>query len=598
MSASDFLSHCPAVERHLAALLLRKSSSAQLSSELAAALALLGLLRERGDLCVPLEHWGGRPLPLDEAVAGLTVPSAEAMEKVLAKLPFVSDGEKPAPLVLKDGFLYLWRFYAGEQRLAQRLASMVQSGPLPIEDDLLRASLIGENALGGAPGATPDWQSVAVHSALRHRLCVITGGPGTGKTTVVLRVLRALLAQDPELDVALAAPTGKAAARMSESMRGRLASVPEELRSRVPEQVQTLHRLLGYMPRENKFRHRRQRPLPQRLLIVDEVSMVDLELMLALVEALRGDARLILLGDADQLASVGAGAVLRELCLATDPMRGYSAAFAAAHLAATGQQLPVEAERGPLGDSSVRLRLSHRFREDSGIGQLAEAVRAGDADSALDLLRDESCPDLEWITERSSPGKAVQRLGDELLARATADDLENALGGLSELQILCALRRGPYGVEGLGAAVEELLRARGVAASGRFYRGRPILVTHNDRSSRLSNGDIGVAWPEGDDERVAFAAQDGVRMLAAARLPEHEPAWALTIHKSQGSEYDRVWVVLPPQDHPMLCAELLYTAITRARQRVTLHASEAALRQAIGRRTERASTLATALGGG
>jgi exodeoxyribonuclease V alpha subunit len=592
------------------------------------ALTLLGLLRERGDLCVELERWAGQPLPLEEDAPELRVPEAAVLEAGLAGLDCVSNGDATAPIVLRDGRLYLWRYFAGERRLAEGLRRMLGQGEVTkLGERLGHARLVEMIRRENPPGDGIDWQSVAVYSALRHRLCVITGGPGTGKTTTVLRVLAALLEQDAALDVALAAPTGKAAARLSESMRGRLEDLPEDVRGRVPEQVQTLHRLLGYRPWDDRFRYHRGHPLPQRVVVVDEASMVHLELMAALVDALRSDARLILLGDADQLASVGAGAVLRELCTATDPERGFSAGFASEYAELTGQELEVEDERGPLGDASVRLRTSHRFGADSGIGRLAAAVRAMDADTALELLESDDVADVRIVApgEVSGAGSALGK-SDELLelfeqleAPLRANTVEDALETIDQVQVLSALRRGPFGVEGLNPAIEERLRARGHRLQGRYYRARPVLVTQNDSATGLSNGDVGLVWPgnagdelhlpsfgvnspdDGADGGAEDSGEDSgpcearTRAMPIARLPEHETCWALTVHKSQGSEYDKVWVVLPPGEHPILCAELLYTAITRARQHVTLIATEPALRCAIHRRTERASTLADAL---
>ncbi|MGE3173038.1 MAG: exodeoxyribonuclease V subunit alpha [Planctomycetota bacterium] len=480
---------------------------------------------------------------------------------------------RPLPLVLDGDRLYLLRHHAAERRVAARLRQRL--GPVA---DVPAATLQVLRDLARAAGddAAIDWQNVAVAAAVRSRLCVVTGGPGTGKTTTIRKIVRALLAGRPDLQVALVAPTGKAAARMGEALQ-------DELQQHGLPRATTLHRLLGYLPLEDTFRFGDHAPLPHDLVIVDEASMVDLELMDALLAALSSDTRLVLLGDRDQLSSVGAGQVLADLCAATAgaPRTGKGlAAFCNEHL---GCEVPARLDDDtPFADAVVALQRTWRFDAASGIGAFARAMAARAPDDALRALRsgavDVRCRAPEDLDALLREHTAT------LLAQVEAETVEDALAALSRLRILCATRHGPFGKDAITARVEALLREHGRRPPGAFYQGRPLLVTANDHASQLWNGDLGVAFADAQDRLMAwFRAADGTpRPYLPLRLPPHETAWAMTVHKSQGSEFDEVLVVLPDRPGPLLHAPLVYTAITRARRRATVVARpellEAALR--------------------
>jgi exodeoxyribonuclease V alpha subunit len=346
-----------------------------------------------------------------------------------------------------------------------------------------------------------------------------------------------------------------------------------------------------------RFRYNAENRLPADVVVVDEASMVDLALMARLVAAVPDAARLIVLGDRDQLASVEAGAVFGDICHPGADGR-YTEGFRKAYRSAAGQELPKAgghpAERAPLLDRITVLRKNYRFGEDSAVGRLARAVTAGDPDAVIACLA-AGDPAVQWHRPGGSDFDAflwnAAREGYRDLSGAA--DPRSAIEGLDRFRILCALRVGPLGAHRLSERVEERVRDRlGVGAGGRWYPGRPVVVTRNDYASGLFNGDCGVAMAEDGGLRVFFEGrQGGLRRFHPARIPEHESVWATTVHKSQGSEYDEVLLVLPASDAPVLTRELLYTAVTRARRRVALWGDEAIVRAAVARRVERASGL-------
>ena len=555
-------------------------------------------------------------------------------------------GTAGSPLVLQGTRLYLRRYWQHEQDLRQAIALRVCADPVALPVTSLRRSL--DTLFPAEPGGEIDWQRAACALAARSRLAIITGGPGTGKTTTVVRLLALLqalalgpapnAAEPPRaLRIRLAAPTGKAAARLNASIAGAVAQLPlaalgdaDALRAAIPTRVSTLHRLLGSRPDSRALRHHAGEPLPLDVLVIDEASMVDLEMMAAVMAALPPQARLVLLGDRDQLASVEAGAVLGELC--ANAQRGSYTPDTAQWLAQLGgPALPaglIDPSGTPLDQAVVMLRHSHRFAAASGIGRLAAAVNRGDAAQAQALL-DAGAPDLgrlrlpqpddprawQWLIDGSAdlPGLRVgfERMRDlRPAAGASQAELDAWAGAVlkaqARLQLLCVLRHGPWGVSGLNHRLASLLREAGlVPATDGWYAGRPVMVTRNDDALGLMNGDIGVALPvaradgAGRTEerlRVAFpdaAAAGGVRWVNPLRLTAVQTVYALTVHKAQGSEFDHAVLALPPAGGPLLTRELIYTAITRARQRFTLleAGTPDTLSQAIDRQVRRASGL-------
>jgi len=556
----------------LAAVLRARAPGA--GAELDAVLGALFAALQDGHTCalladVAAQTPDGSPLR-DVATLRRALLASEAV----AGPDSLADAALPLSLDAKDR-IYLRRHRAAERRLAVALRTLARTPPTVPSGPALAAL----RALRPHDGAI-DWQLVAVAAAVRSRLCVVTGGPGTGKTTAIQKLLQVLLAGEPSLQVALAAPTGKAAARMYEALQSALPVA----------RATTLHSLLGYLPAEDAFRRTARSPLPHDVVVVDEASMVDLELMDALLAALKPTARLVLLGDRDQLSSVAAGQVLGDLCRTVPAAAAVGpglAEFVREHL---GLLLPVAAAT-PFADHVVALRRNWRFAEASGIGAFATAIAARDPAAAMAALQRGS-DDLCLLSPRDAM-TMLQPFGDQLQAQVAADSPAAALRAQAALRILCAVRHGPFGVDACNTAVETLLRARAAFGASAQYRGRPILITSNDHQTGLFNGDLGVLWPDAEERLLAwFPGRGGEpRAFLPLRLPPHETAWAMTVHKSQGSEFDEVLAVLPDRDSALLHAPLVYTAVTRARIRATVAADAALLQKALATQPERASGL-------
>jgi len=586
------------IDLHFARLLMRMAEPEHRDT-IALTAALLGLERGSGHSCVAPDRWEGKPFPGTSAL----LPALADWEGVLEGSALVGDGSSVTPIVRDPhGRVYLYRYWQAEQRVAASMrARMTRALPAPDHERL--APLFRE--LFVAEADRPDWQAVAAAAALAGAFSVVSGGPGTGKTTTVTRILALLVAAEPDVRIGMAAPTGKAAARLAETIAVESArlGIAEELRARLPTEASTLHRLLGARRRTGGFRHHAGRPLALDVLVVDEASMIDLVLMDAVMAAVRPDARLILLGDRDQLASVETGFVFGEVCRA-------AAETADVGNAPTGDAQPTaidrtyaqlsgrEAPPRPAGslpsDCVVELRHSYRFDADSALGAVARAIRDGDADAVVEILAGGE-HELARLSEvPADPGDAVRTLCAETEAVLASDGPAQALARLATFRILCATRLGARGAEALGEAVERKLAAAGHATGERWYRGRPVMITANDYQVGLFNGDIGVCWPREEDATMcAFFddGQGGVRAVPLSRLPEHVTAWAMTVHKSQGSEFDRVVLVLADEDSPLCTRELLYTGVTRARRAVEVVASVDALRACVSKPATRRSGL-------
>jgi exodeoxyribonuclease V alpha subunit len=473
------------------------------------------------------------------------------------------------PLVLDPaGRLYLHRCWGYEQQVA--LGILSRSRPPTINETRLEAAL-------DRYFPTVDLQRAAARMALTHRFSVISGGPGTGKTATVARILALLLdmAGDSRPEIVLAAPTGKAAMRLHQSIlqaADRLA-LPDEIRNCLPTGVSTIHRLLGVQIRRGGFRHNRDNRLPCDILVVDEASMVDLQLMASLLEALRDDARVILLGDRNQLASVEAGAVLADICDSENQVT-----------------IPV-----------TQLTKSYRFGADSGIAALSQLINNGDSTAAVELLKSGRYPDILWRPLPS--GKtfevaftAAVRSGYAGYAKAASP--AEALAELNSFRVLSPLRSGSCGVENLNRlSLSALASERKIDPLS--FRMMPVMVTGNNYELGLFNGDTGVVMESDGTPAVWFEnPEGGLRHLSTLRLPPSEAAFALTVHKSQGSEFDRVLLILPDKMSEVLSRELLYTAVTRARRHIEIWGTEDVFRQAIERLTLRKSGLSERLAAG
>lgn len=561
----------------------------------------------QGHPCIPLTAVAGAVVlsDKDEEVARLpelvalkkAMKGAACLTQVASQSPAEKQGVLSSPLIVDaESRLYVTRYFDHEQRLADRLSALLMA---PAEQDSHERECSSvtkewtESRLSHyfppTGESTPDLQRAAAAAALSHRFCVISGGPGTGKTSTVVKIL-ALLAEQAQTEgrtlplVQLMAPTGKAAARMVEAIHQGLEKLdlPSELREAVSGQASTIHRALGVLPQNStRFARNAENRLRADVVLVDEASMVDLSLMRHLLDALRDDARLILLGDRHQLASVEAGSVLAELC---EALR-------------TGQA------RELVGSALVELKKSYRFQEGSGIAELAQAIRAGDGQACVAILNSER-EDLTWGGALDAPGGGPEhskRLREMVVASYGAAlrlrEAEHVLEAMNRFRILCAHRRGALGVEGMNELVRKWLTAAGlIPKDGEFYRGRLVLVTENDYGVGLRNGDIGLAWPSPEGRaQILFASDEGgLRFLSPAQLPAHETAFASTIHKSQGSEHDEVLVLLPSAQSPLLTRELVYTGVTRARKKAHLFGSEEALSVAAERSVTRHSGLGAA----
>ena len=547
------------------------------------------------------------------------------------------------PLVLSERRLYLRRYWTYERRidgaLRQRLA-VAEATPADLPARL--------NGLFGSPAqnAPVDWQKLACALATRGAFSIVTGGPGTGKTTTVVRLLALLQAPAVEegapLRIRLAAPTGKAAARLTESISVQVKSleVDDKVRQKIPSDVTTVHRLLGSRPGTRHFRHHAGNRLPLDVLVVDEASMIDLEMMANLLDALPAHARLVLLGDKDQLASVEAGAVLGDLCRDaeagwyTAQTRSWLEQVSGENLSASDLQQDLDGTH-PLAQQVVMLRHSRRFGEGSGIGQLSRLVNQQLPREARALLAAGNHADLFALPLKGEQDRAFERLALEgrgteakgyrhYIERLreqrpdTRSGLEDprwaawaghVLQAFEAFQVLCAVRKGPWGVEGLNERITRALFARKlIDGDQQWYEGRPVLMTRNDYGLGLMNGDIGIALmlPEGEGQarrhvlRVAFARNDGqggIRFVLPSRLNDVETVYAMTVHKSQGSEFSHTALVLPEALNPVLTKELIYTGITRAKHWFSLVEPRAGVfEEAVQRKVKRLSGLMLGLG--
>ncbi|MGV8961628.1 MAG: exodeoxyribonuclease V subunit alpha [Stenotrophomonas sp.] len=515
-----------------------------------------------------------------------------------------------APLVYEHGLLYLRRYREYERQLAAGLRRVAVTAPAAVAPATL-APLFA--ALFPQARDGDDRQARAAAVALRHALMLVTGGPGTGKTTTITRLLVLLAAQaralgQPAPRIALAAPTGRAAERMAESLRRAVAAitplvdVEEALLAALPASASTVHRLLGTIPDSTRFRHHADNPLPFDLIVVDEASMVDLPLMAKLVDAVAEGARLVLLGDADQLPSVEAGDVLAAILAAAGAGDTVSADDAQM-LAPLLGELPAAAVAEPSAAPGRRVHLRRGYRQAEGfaLAPLAEAVRTGNAARALELLRGDSLAGVRFAEDTFDPLDGPDRdlLLEGYRALARADSPAAALAQAGRLRLLTALREGPQGARGLNARIEELLGG-GKRGAPAYFHGRLLLVTENSYRHHLFNGDVGVCLREGSGPVLAwFPGEEAgeVRAFHPAALPAHESAFAMTVHKAQGSEFEQVWLQLPRHDSRVLSRELLYTGLTRAKTALHLAGSAEVIHAALARHASRWSGLEWRLGG-
>jgi exodeoxyribonuclease V alpha subunit len=612
----------------------------------------------RGEVCIELSHLYDMPQKTginNTDVLGYlqsfttvhaidVVQNSASLEQLSQQNPY--DLVVNYPLVVMQGRLYFSRYWFYQQQVFYSISARLTEQKTTVNNELSETlqALFPET-----DNAQPNWQMLAAANACLNRFSVITGGPGTGKTTTVTRLLAALISQQPNLRIALAAPTGKAAARLVESILAAKAKLAQTfpLAEKIPVTSFTLHRLLGWRP--NGFSYNHKKRLPYDLVIIDEASMVDLPMMAQLMEALGENTRLILLGDKDQLASVEAGSVLGDLCDSGVMVNGYHAHGLQAKRAGQLEALCglqqghlnqyVEASAPLMANSLTQLRVSHRFTSESGIGKLAAAVNAGQFKQvqqsfqqyedihcysclAAPFSKDNSVNVVE--SEQAWQQQVINGYSQYLNAIEQGACPYDVLQLFNEFQLLCALRQGSSGLHALNERVQKLLQGRGLLSidtstnsrsasleQNRWYVGRPVMISRNDYELNLFNGDIGIAMMvagnDGRQElRVCFVAADSnakfavdksvaeksnVRQLLPTRLPDHETAFAMTVHKSQGSEFSDVSLVLPENHSPVISRELIYTAITRGKKSFSLYSNEEVLVAGVNSQIERASGL-------
>ncbi len=628
-----------AADVHVATTLGRLAGERDPAVLLAVALAVRG--PRLGHVCVDLESLRDTVTGNEDATADLDAldwPDPPAWRAAVARSALVAGSPPTAdhaaipggdpiadasagndrPLRLVGTRLYLDRYWRYERRIVSALHTRGRARGVAVDRDLLADGLRRLFPPDGDAAPAPDLQRLAAAVALLRPFAVLAGGPGTGKTTAVVRILalldeQAVAAGRPQPRVALAAPTGKAARRMTESIAESVDSLDTAAATRerlLALQAATLHRLLRPLPNSTtRFRHHAANPLPHDVVVVDETSMVSVALLAKLLDAVRDDARLLLVGDPQQLVSVEAGAVLGDIVGATTGGLRMTAAARETVFQVTGQAVPASdaPAEAVVADGIVVLRRARRFAEDSGIAALAAAVARGDGAGAVAVL-EQRRNDVTWIPWEPTDGTAalgevrgaVVDAGAALVTAAVAGRGSDALEAVGRLRILCAHRRGPAGVAAWVPTVERWLAqsVNGFSPTTAWYVGRPVIVTRNDYAAGVVNGDVGVvvARPEGG-VTVAFAGPSGVRTIAPTRLDAVETVHAMTVHKAQGSQFATAVVVLPDPTSRILTRELLYTGVTRAEHRLVVVGSAAAVGAAVERRVQRASGLGDALWG-
>ncbi|HEC58065.1 MAG TPA: exodeoxyribonuclease V subunit alpha [Methylophaga sp.] len=539
-----------------------------------------GLLTEavsQGHVCLNLNQMTG----LFHSVRHLLPDDVSEWQRRLKLSNVVGTGDDYRPLIMADnGLVYLYRYWHDEQHVATAITQRHAEIALTNHQQLKQILAEWPTTIDGI-----DWQKVAVLMALTRQFSVISGGPGTGKTTIVLRLLHCLYQQRADLRIALAAPTGKAAARLQHVISDK---------DNTAIQAKTLHRLLGINAHNEQGRYNADRPLPFDVIIVDEASMIDISLMAKLLQALAPTARLVLLGDSQQLASVESGAVLANLC---QHAMSFDADFvtmvadlAAIDLSDYARNDEANNTHSALQNSVVKLQHSYRFDEASLIGRLAYAIQAGKADKVVLELTEAG-----QTTWQQDENNALLIAGYQPYFNAitASENPLNCIEAFENYRVLCAIKQGPQSVASVNAVIERQIAKLGWRSQHDFYHGRPIMITQNDYRQQLFNGDTGlILKDEAGQLRACFLIDNVLRWVDLIRLPAHETAFAITIHKSQGSEFEHVCVVLPQEDTAILNRELLYTAITRAKKQVMLFCNETILRKTVMTQHERESGLA------
>ena len=602
------------IDRHLARFMT--GLSPQTDPVIGLSAALLSRNNREGDVCIDLSSFAGSILGSEvEGELALTCPTLSKWREHLKKSDLVGKPGGYFPLIRDNADrLYFYRYWEYERELIDFIRERTQDNVGEIDQEKLKRHLDAFFPETGKPGI--DWQKTAAAVAVLKRFCVISGGPGTGKTYAIARILATLIQQSgPKgLRIYLTAPTGKAAARLAESIgeaKKTLTCDPKTLEA-IPDASATIHRMLKSVKDSPYFFYNRENPLPADVVVVDEASMVDLPLMSKLAQALPRDSKLILVGDRHQLASVQAGSVLGDICgdkIDNGVSRTFARILAPVVNCRPGQLTRPCKDKTGLEDSMVYFTRSYRFEKKSGISVLSRAVNEGAVDDVLDILRQGCYPELSWypFSSRTDHHNLLSKNIHEHYNRLChAQDPQAALDELNRFRILCAVNQGELGVDTINANAAAVLAAEGnnripEGFKSEWYHGRPILITANEYNLGLFNGDVGIAMvhktASGKTCYVYFrdGSSETLQRYSPSRLPRYQDVYAMTIHKSQGSEFEEELLVLPEKDTPLITRELLYTAITRAKRKLSILAPESVIRNAVSRRIKRASGLRDAL---
>ncbi len=580
------------------------------------AAALVSHATGSGNVCLNLEAIAADGFVGNQGERdSIRCPDLAVWLEKLRTSPAVGRPGELRPLILDaKNRLYLYRYWNYENILSNSIKKRISAQPANL--DLVRLKNSLDRLFPKTEAKGINWQKVAgAVSGLKY-LSIITGGPGTGKTHTVAKVLALFLEQQPgrALRIYLAAPTGKAAGRLQETIEQAVNGLncDHSIKAAIPSQVFTIHRLLKPIKDSPNFHYNRDNPLLADVVVIDEASMVDLALMTKLFQAVPEDARLILMGDKDQLASVEGGAVLGDIC-DRDVMHGFSASFMHQIKQVTAENIEQETKatsgKSDLRDSIVVLQKSYRFAAGSDIDVLSRAVNQANTEAAIAMLENADGRLLAYQqlqADKSLMQKLAEQIVSGYLPYLQTNDPVQALRGMQRFKILCTLNSGPLGVQAVNRLAEQVLSRKNLIQldpnrDNPWYAGRPVLITRNDYQVGLFNGDIGIAMPDDTQRKVlsVFFTDNagGVRRFHPYQLPAHETVYAMTVHKSQGSEFDEVLFILPDKDVSILTRELIYTALTRAQKKITVWGTRSIIRSAIARKIERTSGLRDALWG-
>jgi len=540
--------------------------------------ALVSYFVNKGHICINLQDMAGRELYLDEDNEDLSIlcPPLEQWIECLKRCHLVGDPYENKPLILTEDFrLYLNRYWQYERIFIDNITKKIN-----FQSDSCHESLtdeILERLFPPISEKEEDMQRKAAQASLSKNFLVISGGPGTGKTYTIVKIIALLMEMKKIESIALVAPTGKAAARLKSVIRDLKDQIdcPDKIKTEIPDEALTVHRLLGASTRTKSFKFHENNPLPHDAVIVDEASMIDLPLMAKFLSAIPQKTKLILVGDKDQLSSVEPGAVFGDICKAVEG----------------------------IPDSIVILKKNYRFHKDSGIGLLSEKVKQGNGEEAIKLIKDGVYKDIVW-RDLPSPDNLYPFVEKNIVEKyypyIKSTEIEEAFEYFDSFHVICALRKGPYGVIAINGLIEKSLKEKGlIKIFGKWYRCKPIMITANDYNLKLFNGDTGIVFQDKENRgllRIFFRSEDdGIRKIAPPRIADYETAYAITVHKSQGSEFKDIVIILSDRQTEILTRELIYTAITRAKRHVEIWGREDVFVEAVKKRIKRQSGIKEAL---